>query len=318
MKNINIVGIDISKDTFDCTFLVNNVVHYNTFSQTQSGYENFLSTFQMFDIDVVGFESTGRYHKTFEKYLRGNGVNPLILDPRSVSHFIKSTQIKGKTDKGDSYGIALYISKNSDLVSLDYPTRDKFKPLIATLAQYEKQLIQFGNLLKSFDGISDDLALKLSVETCILQFEKQRDELRVHAIKELYRTIPEAELIEKEIKGVGKIVLLYVLPMIYDHFDKFTMKQIVSFFGVVPVPFQSGSSVLKRSHISYRGDVNSRKVLFMASMPCRRFNPIFKEKYDRLIAKGKTPKVAQVAIIPNIIRAIVSRLSHHTGRPVKK
>lgn len=203
----NIAGIDISKDTFDCTFLVNNESHHNTFSQTISGYENFLSIYQMFNIDVVGFESTGRYHKTFEKYLRDNGVNPIILDPKSVSHFIKSTTTKGKTDKTDSYGIAVYLSKNPELFSLDYPIRDYFKPITSTLIQYEKQLIQLGNLHKSFKDSHDDLALKQSLENTILMFQKQRDDLRDHAIKKLYEIIPESKLIESEINGVGKVVL---------------------------------------------------------------------------------------------------------------
>lgn len=104
----NLVGIDISKDTIDCCFLVENKPHYNKFPQNEDGYFSFLSIYEMLNCDVVGFESTGVYHKAFEKYLIGNGLKPLVLSPRSVHHYLKSLKrIKGKTDKSDSFGIAV-------------------------------------------------------------------------------------------------------------------------------------------------------------------------------------------------------------------
>ncbi|MCK9355485.1 MAG: transposase [Gallionella sp.] len=316
---MNIVGIDISNETFDCCFIVDNKPHYNTFSQDTNGYFSFLSTFKMLNIDTVGFESTGVYHKAFQKYLIDNGVTPIVLSPRSVSLFIKSTtNNKGKTDKTDSYFIALYIMKNSDLVALYFPIRDEFKPLTTTLIQYEKQIRQLKNLYHSISKVGDDFVLLASVDSMIKNAIVFRDELKIHAVSKLYSSIPEALLIKSEIKGVGDMVLLSLLPLIYDHFDKFTIKQIVSFIGISPVPFQSGTSVKKFSHISHRGDANTRKILFMSAISSVRTNPIMKEKFLRMVADGKPKKVVLIAVMAHLLRAIVSRLSHHTGRPIKK
>lgn len=316
---MNYVGIDISNKTFDCCFIVDNKPHYNMFSQDTNGYDSFLSIFKMLNIDIVGFESTGVYHKAFQKYLIDNGVIPVILSPRSVSLFIKSTtNNKGKTDKTDSYFIALYIMKNPDLIAFSFPIRDEFKPLITTLIQYEKQIRQLKNLHHSIIKSSDDFVLHTSIDSMIKNAIVFRDELKIHSILKLYSTIPEAKLIKSEIIGVGDMVLLSLLPLIYDHFDKFTIKQIVSFVGISPVPYQSGTSIKKFSHISHRGDSNTRKILFMSAIASVRSNPIIKEKFLRMVADGKPKKVALMAVMAHLLRAIVSRLSHHTKRSIKK
>lgn len=315
---MNYSGIDISKDSFDCCFLIDNKPHYNNFPQTELGYESFLSIFVMLKIDIVGFESTGVYHKAFQKYLIGNGVTPLILSPRSVSLFIKSTQIKGKTDKSDSFGIALYITKNPDLIAFSYPMRDKFKPLVSTLIQFDKQIRQLSNLYHAVERSNYDETLNLSILEMLDTTKTHKEDLKKYVLEELYRSIPEAKLIKSEIVGVGDMVLLFVLPLIYDHFDKFTLKQMVSFIGIAPMDFQSGTSVKKRSHISHRGDTNTRKILFMSAIASVRSNPILKDKFLRMVDQGKPKKVALVAVMSHLLRAIVSRLSHHTKRSIKK
>lgn len=47
-----------------------------------------------------------------------------------------------------------------------------------------------------------------------------------------------------------------------------------------------------------------RDVLFMAAMGASRSNPTLKVFYDRLIAKGKLPKVALVAVMRKIITTL--------------
>jgi len=312
-------GIDISANTFDVCIISDKDLYYNSFPQSENGYFNFLSVFQMLKIDVVGFESTGVYHKAFEKYLRDNGVEPFILSPRSVSLFIKSaSKNKGKTDKTDAYFIALYLSKTDNLVSYNFPIRDKFKPFTTSLMMYDKQIRQMKNLLHSLEVGGSDSFLFESISNMISSLSDQQNDLKRYAMAELYLTIPDALKIKAEIKGVGDGVLLHILPMIYDNFDKYTLKQIVSFVGISPVPFESGTSVKKFSHISHRGDNVARRVLFMSAIASVRSNPILMEKFKRMHESGKPKKVALVAVMSQLLRAIVSRLSYHTGRPIKK
>lgn len=315
----NPCGIDISSEFISVCFLVDNKPFYNEYPQTLDGFNAFLNAFKMFGCDGVGFESTGVYHKTFQKFLIENGVTPFILSPRRVHFYLKSQKrIVGKTDKSDSYGIALYLTKNDDYTNLSYPIRDRFRPYISSLNLYEKQIRQSKNLIHSLEKQNGDDYLILSVRNMVEVVEHQRDELKKYAIRELYELIPSALLIKNEIKGVGDVLLLNVIPMIFDNLESFNHRQWISFFGIAPLPFQSGTSVLRSTHISHHGDNSSRKALFMSAVSSVRNNPIIKAKFDRLVSEGKPKKKALVAVMSHILRLIISRLSYHTGRPIKK
>lgn len=315
----NIAGVDISKDNFDVCFLINNIPHYNKFPMNVEGFDSFLNIFQMLKCDVVGFESTGIYHKMFQSYLIENQIYPFVLPTRRVRDFLKSQKrINGKTDKSDSYGIALFLLKCDDSINLSFPVRDKYKPFIASLNLYEKQIRQSKNLIHALETGNADCYVIDSVKNMIEVIEHQSDLLKKYAVEELYRDIPFARNIRDEIKGVGDNLLLNLLPLIYDHFDKFTMNEIVSFLGISPVRHESGTSVRKASRITRAGDFSTRRALYMSAVSGVRFNPILNEKYRRLVDAGKPRKKALVAVMAHILRAVVSRLSYHSGRKVKK
>lgn len=316
---LNPCGIDISSDTFSACFLIDNKPFYSDFPQTLDGFNSFLNTFKMFGCDGVGFESTGVYHKQFQKFLIENEISPFILSPRRVHFYLKSQKrILGKTDKSDSYGIALYMTKNDDYLNLSYPIRDLMRPFVSSINLYEKQIRQSKNLLHSYKKMGVDEYLLVATESLISALEFQKDEIKKYSIKELYRLIPEGLKIKEEIKGVGDVLLLNILPMVFDNLEHFTERQWISFFGIAPLQFQSGTSVLRNPHISHHGDNSSRRALFMSSVSSVRNNPIIKEKFERLVSTGKPKKKVLVSIMSHILRLVISRLSHHTGRNVKK
>ena len=103
----------------------------------------------------------------------------------------------------------------------------------------------------------------------------------------LYQLAPESKKVRNDIKGVGDKLILHVIPHLYDHFDKFTLKQINAFFGLNPVEFESGVSVKRKPKISHGGDALIKKHLYMSSISAVRNNEILREKYLRLKESGK-------------------------------
>ena len=92
-----------------------------------------------------------------------------------------------------------------------------------------------------------------------------------------------------------------------------TAEQLAAYLGLVPVQWESGSSVRGRPRLSKAGPSHLRKLLYMPAVVARQWNPHIKAFSDRLIAKGKT-KMA-------VIGACMRKLAHlcfgvvHTGRP---
>ncbi len=314
----NVCGIDVSKLTLDVCILKDNNPTFNIFTNDENGFYGIIQFLHLNNIDSVGFESTGVYHKKLHLYLNDNGYEPFIVNPLSISHFRKSLKIHGKTDKTDSYAIAYYLLKGDDLNSLIYPIRDYFKPFTTSLIQLDKQARQLKNLIHSLEYGNDTVGIIDELNKTVLSITDTRKFLFSHTLDLLREKCPEFDLVKDDIKGVGETLMLFLLPSLYDHFDKFNIRQITAFYGLNPVSFQSGTSVKRRDKLSKRGDKYVLKMLYMASVSSVRNNPILKAKYLKQKESGKHSKVALVAVMSHLLRAIVSRLSHHTGRTIKK
>lgn len=314
----NLLGLDISKDTIDCCTLIQNEPYYHKFNNNLEGFYNLLALYHNFKISSLGFESTGNYHKKLEKFLYENGVNPYILKPLSVTNFRKSLNIHGKTDKTDSYAIARYL-RDGDLTEyLSYPTLELFKPILSSLNLLDKQIRQTKNSIHAIELYADISDILIDLKDIEKYLTISKDRIENNAIKLLYKNCPEAKKIKRDISGVGDKLLIYLIPHIYDHFDKFTLKQINAFFGLNPISYESGTSVKKKDKISKHGDAQILKLLYMSAVPAVRSNEILKAKYLKLKANGKPSKVALVAVMSHLLRAIVIKLSQYTKRKLKK
>ncbi len=104
------------------------------------------------------------------------------------------------------------------------------------------------------------------------------------------------------IKGIGEH-LAYELIMATGGFTYFnSAKQISRFLGLCPTYQKSGTSVNVKGHINRNGDTYLRSQLYVVAFSSIRFNTACRETYERLRAKGKSGKVAIVAVANKLIR----------------
>jgi len=118
----------------------------------------------------------------------------------------------------------------------------------------------------------------------IKRLEKQLDAL--------HKTTPElAALCERleQVKSIGRLGALTIISTMPD-LGSISDNQAAALAGVAPHNRDSGKYRGQR-HIS-GGRPAVRGALYMCAMSARRSNPILKAFYDRLIARGKTKKVA--------------------------
>lgn len=314
----NLLGIDVSKDTIDCCLLIQNEPYYHKFNNDIEGFNSLLLIYYNFKVCSLGFESTGNYHKKLERFLFDNGVSPYILKPLSVANFRRSLNIHGKTDKSDSYAIARFL-RDGDLVEyLNYPIREFFKPFLSSLNLLDKQIRQTKNSIHAIQLYPETSDILRDLKDIEKYLTITKDRIEKNTIELLYKKCPETKKIKNDISGVGDKLLVYLIPHIYDNFDKFTLKQINAFFGLNPVSYESGTSVKKKDKMSKKGDSHIMKLLYMSAVPSVRSNEILREKYKRLKANGKPSKVALVSVMSHLLRAIITRLSYHTNRKLKK
>jgi len=133
-----------------------------------------------------------------------------------------------------------------------------------------------------------------------------------HRIRELERDI-ERKLGEHEvgkllttIDGIGPQTAARVIARLGNPADFPDAGAIASFVGVVPALRQSGKNQRNRAGLTPTGDRVLRSALWMPTLTAVRKNAWLKAHYERLLARGKLPKVAIVACMRKLLIAIYS------------
>ena len=80
---------------------------------------------------------------------------------------------------------------------------------------------------------------------------------------------------------------------------KLNRQQIAALVGVAPVNKDSGRKQGKRRVYGGRADV--RSVLYMAALAAKKYNPVIRKFYERLIKQGKEKKVALTACMRKLL-----------------
>jgi transposase len=323
-KQISYIGIDIAKLKFDVCFHNGDYASciFDSFSNDLDGFFDFFSFLESINHLKnirIGIEATSTYMIPLQKYLDSHKIKYIIINPKKIHHYIKYKNFESKTDKLDSYYISDYITNLDDAKfnSTFQSTRYIYKPYKSYLNLITKTETHIKGLK---DSIIKDEFISDTLKTEILQFNEHLRKTKSKATKELLEVIkiamPEYDHIKSDLVGVGDKTLIAVLPLIYDISDKYSVKQLQSYIGLNVVYKDSGSSVNKKQMISKSGNDEARKMLYLsavASISSRSNNYILKEKYNRLVQKGKPKKVALVALSAHIFRAIVYKLNYYKG-----
>lgn len=91
--------------------------------------------------------------------------------------------------------------------------------------------------------------------------------------------------------------------IISDGFRKFeSAKQFTCYIGLSPVENRSGTSIRGRRSISKQGNGKLRNLLFLCSFNACKYNKACRELYERIVAKGKSKKLALIAVANKLLK----------------
>jgi transposase len=209
-----------------------------------------------------------------------------------------------KTDDIDAKLIAMYGEK-MEPAPYKIPSESimLLKQKRTVLRQLKKQLTMLLNLQHSLSVLpKQDPTAKVATEKTIKflrkQISKLEEEITHLSNKEFKR---QMDLLTS-IRGFGK-TLASALIVATGGFTYFSnAKQISRFLGLCPTYQQSGTSVNVKGHINRNGDTYLRSQLYIAAVSSIKFNAACKETFVRLKAKGKSGKVAVIAVANKLIR----------------
>lgn len=100
--------------------------------------------------------------------------------------------------------------------------------------------------------------------------------------------------------GNKTAIMLLVLTDGFSNFEN--ARQLCCYAGITPTIRESGNSVRGRSRISKMGNAKLRNLLFMCSFTACKHNKACREIYERIIAKGKSKKLALIAVCNKLLK----------------
>ena len=125
-------------------------------------------------------------------------------------------------------------------------------------------------------------------------------------LKNVKSEYQESLTLLKTIPGIGDKTALMLL-VCTEGFQRFTSsRELCSYAGITPIIRQSGTSINARPRISKMGNPKLRNLLFMCSFNACKYNKPCKALFDRIVAKGKSKKLALIAVCNKLLKQAFS------------
>mgnify|MGYP001008504495 FL=1 len=306
-------GIDVSHTTLDVSYQNNlGELFYLKVGNNIKGFEKILEHTGV-DYHFV-MEATGVYYIRLAFYLHGKDCKLSVVNALSIKRYIQMHLERNKSDKKDAGWICRYaIEQQPPYWEMPDSAYFESKQLYNTIREYAEQIKRFNNQLHSLR------LLPVPSKDTIKSLEKMNDQMEkemLHLEKKLEQQLqqwqPDQLKSVGSIKGIGKrataMLIVFTQGFKYTH----SHRQLISFAGLSPTEYSSGSSIQGKSRIYKRGGKNLRDVLYMCSMSAMKTNPACKALYERLRANGKTGKQALIAVCNKLLKQVFAVVKNNS------
>lgn len=307
-----VIGIDVSKFRFDVALLTSNGKYREKkFKQGEAGFISLLDWLGRYDVigSHVCMEATGGLEQPLALFLHQAGMKVSVVNPALVEAYGRSELTRAKTDKQDARLIARFCYQHSP------PFWTPPEPEVVTLQALVRRLDDLLGLEtkeKNRRYMAMPVA-RASIDTVLKTVQDEIVNVRKQ-IKEHIDRHPEfkekKELLET-IPGIGEKTVAVLLAFL-SPFERFnSSKAVVAYAGLNPKVRQSGKW-RGASPIAKAGNALLRKALYFPAIVAKRYNPVIRSFYERLIAQGKRPKQAVVAAMAKLLRIAFGVLKRGT------
>jgi len=304
------VGIDISKDKFDCCLSVSDenglirILGEKHFKNNLDGFNqliDWITQKQVSAIEVViVMEATGVYYENLSYFLCDHTqFKVCVLLPMRAKYYFKSLELKTKTDKVDAkmlsqLGLERVIkrwqpmsSKMKTIKSLSREYRDNKKEinrlknqLHAKLHSYKISPQIIKRLKQKIDLVEDHcLAIELELKALVRQDAYLGDKI------EKLVSIP----------GIRFMSVIAIIAETNGFILIRNAKQLTSYAGLDIVHNNSGNKTGK-SRISKRGNKYIRQALYMPALSASQHINHLNKFYQRINEKNKCKKIGLVGV----------------------
>lgn len=299
------IGVDVGKDSLDVFIPDKPSAKY---PNEKAGIRRLCSALARLGVPIqVIVEPTGGYERKLATALWDAELPVSIINPRQVRDFARSRGLLAKTDKLDARVLSEYGQVNTpEPTPRPSAQQIELEELVDRLKQLDTMRTSELNRLEK--GIAN-AEVEKDVREMLQQIKERIKKLRKQICGQI-KNDPDMKAKYKrmqEIKGVGEITAASMLAYVPE-LGSMDRREVAALVGLAPMNYDSGHMRGQR-HIR-GGRAKARRALYMAAMCMCQHNKICKEKYQRMLERGKKGKLAIVAIMRHLIILINSALKN--------
>jgi transposase len=310
-----IVGVDISKATFDVVLRTQTEEKHKVFSNNPKGYAAMVTWLEKQPEKVVRIcsEATGSCWEGLAEHLYGLGYMISVINPYQIKKYADHLLNRNKTDKADAKLIAEFCDKELEHLRVWKPYPEEIK----TLRSMERRLDELQGMKqqeqnRQKSGVTDPVVLE-SLQDNLRHLEESIQQLK-QKIKNHIDQHPDLKSREKlltSISGIGKLTADRLLAEIGDIGAFESASQLAAYAGLAPKQFRSGTSVHKKTRISKQGRRQLRSCLFMPAIVALGHNPVLLDLKRRMLASGHAKMEIVVAAMKKLLHLVFGVLKNN-------
>ena len=294
LHSIVVAGIDVGKSKLDAHILEGSLER--PFNNDQCGRRALRNWLLKHGVTRAVLEPTGRSHRNLHQGLFDAGIETVLVNPLRSRRFAEAI---GKLAKNDRVEAAMRARFGLlDGLEATPPQPHNLQLLSDLLALRRKLLKQFGALRKLCAELDPEAAGCPGATLEAFQADSADCDRRMCQCIAADTALSRRDAVIQSIPGCGPVTAACLCADMPE-LGTLGRRQAASLFGLAPFDRDSGQH---RGGRSIRGGrAQPRHLLSMAALSAVRCEPAAKAFYQRLLARGKPPKVALVAVMRKLV-----------------
>lgn len=317
MKKLLLCGVDVgSKELVVAIDPATGPIWEGVFSNDSAGHRRLIRRLTRVGATArVCVEATGIYHLDLCLALeQAKEVEVMVANPRTTKDFARARLRRSKTDRTDAHSLLEFVRRmnfeawkppGASILALRAFSR-RIQALLVTRAQ-EK------NRLHADESVeATPRAIRESIDRHIDAINAEIESLTQSALEVVSANgaLDQRFTHLVSVKGIAQASAITLLAELSVLPADMSARQWVAHAGLDPKHNESGTSVQGAVRISKVGNRHLRAALFLPAMVASQHEPRVRAFYEKLLARGKKPMQALVAVMRKLLHAIHGMFQH--------
>jgi transposase len=289
------VGIDVCKERLDVH--IHPVGLTLAFANSPEGIKQLKRSLKAHEVALAAMEATGKFHRAAHRSLHASGFAVAVVNPLRSRLFAEAMGALAKTDRVDCRMLAILAESLEPDAA---PPANELMESLQEIARCRDAAVAARTALINQLGAATARPATIEIKRQLRAAETAIENLgaEIDALIGADPRLARRFAILTSIPGVGTVTAVALIAGLAE-IGSLSAKQAAMITGLAPIAWDSGQTRGARRIRGGRAHV--RRALYMAAVSAARCNPALRAFYDRLMANGKKPKVALIAVMRKLV-----------------